>query len=395
MRIIILGGGISGLSAAYYARQRYPDALIQVLEATDRLGGTIATCSFGSFSYEKGPRTFVRSRAEHLLQLIEEMGLTSRIVSKPSAKRYLWHRGALRTFSSIALRFIPTLLKEVLTPASPRMDESIYDFGARRLSPALADILLDPMTLGIFAGDIRKLSIHETFPFLPAWEREGKSILRGMLTSPKTGGLFTLQGGLSTLVNALQERLAVEFYYNTPVQEIRPDGVVAAGKFFPGDRMISALPGPVLGQLTQNWPDFPAASLWVIHAAFNEEIPVCKNGYGYLIPTQEKESVMGVVFDSAQFLTCMIRDQGDFSWAKNQALSALQRHLNILQSPIFLDGHLAQDAIPQFEVGYAKRLKNFLTALSAHYPSLKVVGNYLQGASVDACIAASKKIFMN
>ena len=91
MKIVILGGGISALSAAWYLQNQNPSAEITLLEKENRLGGWIET---GPFQFEKGPRTFLVARSRALLHLIEEVGLKDDLLfSHPStSRRFLWHR---------------------------------------------------------------------------------------------------------------------------------------------------------------------------------------------------------------------------------------------------------------------------------------------------------------
>ncbi len=406
MKIAILGGGISGLSAAWYAKKRYPHARIQLFEQSNRLGGVVDSGVFHGLLYEKGPRTFVFSRSSHLLELLEDLGMSHEIFpcSSLAKKRYLWHRGKLRGLSSFMVPLIFGLLKELFVSSKDVDDESVYDFALRKFNRKVAELLLDPMALGIYAADIRQLSLKSSFPFLYEWDRQGISLLRAFASSDssKKKGLFTLQRGLFSLIETLKNRMDLEIFYETPVTALMENGVVAGGSFFPADMIVSALPGAVLGNLSGLWQDFSSTSLWVVQCAFERDV-LLKNGFGYLIPTMEKESVLGCVFDSSIFpragdccfLTVMLRNLGDASWAEKEALLTLKKHLKIEKAPIFISSYLAKDAIPFFKVGYAKRLSFFLQDLKIKYPRLHVCGNYVDGVSVDSCIHSSQKIFIN
>lgn len=408
-KILILGGGISGLSAAWYLKKQNPHSKITLLEASSRLGGVIRTdCHQGSV-FEKGPRTFAVSRSPHLLTLIEEAGLQEEILySDPSsAHRYLWHQGALRSIKGFLPTLFLSLIKEAFVPKKTLEDETIYDYSLRRFNAKIAETLFDPMASGIYAGDIRKLSLRSCLPFLYEWEQAGDSVLKKMFFRKKTDSrLFTLQRGIQSLIDAMEKKLDIEIVLNCPVEKILKEGIEAGGKFWGGDRILSALPGPVLSSLTNLWPNFPSNSLWVVNVAFSEFI-LPKAGFGYLVPSRERESVLGMVWDSSIFLkressfptivTAMVRNLGDEAWAKDQALRALKTHLGCQQSPQFCEATLAENAIPQFEIGYRKSLERFQSDLQKEYPSLRLTGNYLSGVSVDACIQCSfdlsKKMF--
>lgn len=400
MRILILGGGISGLSAAWYLRKRYSGAKITLLERENRLGGWIQTVD----SFEKGPRTFPFSRCPSLLELIEDLGLKDEIVSSDPAasKRYLWIGGRLRTLGSLLPALIPSLVREPFIRRKKEGDESIRDFAVRRFGRRAAETLFDPMALGIFAGDIRSLSLSSCFPALREWEQKYGSVIRALLVQKKRKapcGLFTLKRGMGSLIEALQKKIPAEILVSSPVEAIEKDGVVSNGRFIGADRIVSALPGPAIGRLTGSWTDFSAATIWVVNCAYPGNV-LPKKGYGYLVPTMEREPLLGMIWDSSLFpnpagetrITAMLRPYGDAAWAKRVACDCLKRHLRIERLPSRIEPFLASEAIPQFEVGFAERLSRFKAELKHPFPNLALIGNYLEGASVDACVKAAKNL---
>ena len=389
MKILILGGGISGLTAAWAYRKKYPDAKITLLEKERRLGGWIQTSLTGGCLFEQGPRTFSTSRCKRLLELIREMGLEKDLIfSHPDAKkRFLWSGGKLKSVSSFLPRLLLPLLLEPFQPKGVKDDESIYDFAARRFGVFAAETLFDPLTLGIYGGDIRKLSIRSCFPWLFFKEQK-----RGfVLMKPGAGGpLFTLQGGMSQLIERLAERAQVDVQFGSQVEEIRQNGVIANGTFYPAEKIVSALPGHVIGALTGLWTDFPQKDLWIVQLAYQGDI-LPKKGFGYLVPTKEGENLLGMIWDSSVFpqqnRTQETRVTGMMRKGSVEALQeAMARHLKVFDRPFFSTATLAKGAIPQFEVGYHKRLAQFQEEMSAHFPQTILVGNYLKGPSVDACI---------
>ncbi len=350
MKVLILGGGITGLSAAWFITQKYPHAHVTLLEKEGRLGGWIRSSREGGFFFEKGPRTFVYSRSPHLLALIRSLGLE--IFHSPPQKRYLFHKGKLRSLSSFIPGLLPYLVRELFIPPTQVEDESIYDFAARRFSPHIAETFFDPLTLGIYGGDIRKLSLRCCFPSLYQAERQKGSVVRSLLFRKKSKepqGLFTLQGGMETLIAALQKRLPIEIVLHCPVESIESKQVIAGGKKWEADHIVNALPLP-----------FPAQSLWVVNLAYAGDV-LRKKGYGYLVPSQEKQPILGTIFDSSIFpqqnvqgetrLTTMVRPEEKEPLAV--ALQAARQHLGISAQPLFTAAYLAKEAIPQFPVGCA------------------------------------------
>jgi oxygen-dependent protoporphyrinogen oxidase len=361
MKVLILGGGIAGLSAAWHLSRKRPEAQITLLEKEGRLGGWIRTSHEGGFLFEQGPRTFPLSHF-HLLNLIRELGLE--IITSGSQKRYIYTDGHLRSIGSFLPSLIPYLLREPFIPRGTTEDESIYSFAARRFSPKIAETLFDPMTLGIYAGDIRELSMRACFPTLFQSERKKGSLVRAFLSSlitPKQQkGLFTLPGGMETLIHALQKQLSIEIVLNCPVESIGANTVTAGGRVWQADQVISALP-----------LQCPRKSLWVVNLAYEGDV-LPQKGFGYLIPSKERESLLGVIFDSATFpqqntgnetrLTAMVRAETADPLAT--AIETIGRHLGISAPPIYTSAFFAKDAIPQFEVGC----------------------NYSEGLSVNDCI---------
>ncbi len=403
MDVVILGGGISGLSAAWFYHKKHPHHRITLLEKSSRLGGWIETVSGEGFSFEKGPRTLSCSRSPKLLELIHELGLQPNLFfSSPEAKRrFLWKGGKLRSLQS----FWPSLLwagfKEAfLTPAQNLEDESIYEFASRRFGSKIADDFFDPLTLGIYAGDIRKLSIRSCFPSLWLAERKHGSVVRSFFKKKKKGpsGLFTLEGGLSALIEKLEKILPIQIVKECEVLAISPKILTSQG-IFPADQILSALPAHEISRLTQIPLQIPYRSIWVVHMGFSTPV-LPKKGFGYLVPTKEKENLLGMVWDSSIFapekrtrLTAMIREE-----AKNpldDALSALEHHLNILQTPEYISSHLASHAVPQCEVGHEAKIFQFERLVREHFPHLSLTGNYLEGTSLEACVARSSKIVAN
>jgi oxygen-dependent protoporphyrinogen oxidase len=353
MRALILGGGITGLSAAWFLKKKNPNAEITLLEKSDRVGGWIRTDREGDFLFEKGPRTFPLGRCPLLLEMMQELRLNI-LYAKPQ-KRYLWKKGKLHSLGSQLPWLLPYLLREPFVKKSIVEDESIYDFAVRRFGVKVAEEIFDPMTLGIYAGDMRKLSIRSCFPSLFSAEREKGSVLKAFF-GVKSQGLFTLEAGMESLVEALKK--GIDIVTQCKVEAIGKNEVTAGGKIWKADRILSALP-----------PQLPAKSIWVVNVGFNREV-LQKRGYGYLIPTREGQSVLGVIWDSSIFplqgqtkMTVMLREE-----EKNPLEAALQ-HLS-LGKPDQASVFFAEKAIPQMEVGCS----------------------YFEGISVEACIERGKKL---
>ena len=193
-KIIILGGGISGLSLLWSLKKKHgKQADVILLEKTSRVGGWIRTVKKEGFLFEKGPRSCrTQGHGRATLRLIEELGLQKQVIQADASAhhRYLYFQQHLQKipssflsflFSPLTRKIIPHLLKEWLVPKAREEDETVHDFFSRRISREAAETFVNSLTLGIYACDSRKLSIKSCFPSIYAWEQQYGSLLKGAL----------------------------------------------------------------------------------------------------------------------------------------------------------------------------------------------------------------------
>ncbi len=239
--IIIVGAGITGLSAGFeLAKRGLP---FRIIEAAGRPGGLIRTEEAGGFTIEAGPDSMLAQKPA-ALELCESLGLTSRLIStSPPRTAFVLKRGQLHRLPLLAVLGIPTTLAGIASygllslPARARLaveaaiprgghaDESVGSFFRRRFGKDTVGLIAEPLLGGIHAGNIESLSMRSLFPrFLDAEARTG-SVLKSFRAAPSgqsTQGLFrSLAGGMSELVNALERRLPADaIHYSSPVLEI-------------------------------------------------------------------------------------------------------------------------------------------------------------------------------
>ncbi|WP_172193744.1 protoporphyrinogen oxidase [Saccharibacillus qingshengii] len=266
-KVVILGGGISGLSAAYYlqkeAVQQGISLEITVVEADNRLGGRLQTQRKDGFLIEKGPDAFL-ARKPAIMELTDELGLTERLMpTNPDAKTsYILHKGRMHPMPMGFILGIPTKLSPfirtgLISPLGKLRaaldffkparrigeDEALGDFIERRLGREVLEQITEPLLAGIYAGDTRSLSVMATFPQFKAMEANSGSLIKGMArgggrpkpqTAKKTSGVspndgssavrsarksggagaavgksmfLSYRGGLSELIARLEEKL--------------------------------------------------------------------------------------------------------------------------------------------------------------------------------------------
>jgi protoporphyrinogen/coproporphyrinogen III oxidase len=228
-RVVVVGGGITGLAAAYELNTR--GISFALLEASSRLGGLIRTERANGYTIDSGADSILAQKPA-ALALCEELGLAGRLMtSTPPRTAYVHARGKLHPLPSPSVFGIPTtdrglasyeLLPEPAraeierlasqdAPTASTSDESVADFFRRQFGPDTVSLIAEPLLGGIHAGDVERLSIESVAPRLAHAAAESGSALRAFRRSnvaPDTEGMFrALRDGMGELVSAIAERL--------------------------------------------------------------------------------------------------------------------------------------------------------------------------------------------
>ena len=439
-KILILGAGISGLSAAWYLSRTGLPLEITILEKSPRAGGWLHTDHTTGFHFEKGPRTFKVDKCPSTMRLIAELGLKEEVIwseAKPH-HRYLWLAGELHRFptnplsflfSPITKGFAKALLSEWKQPVKIG-DETVWEFVLRRFNYDVARLFFDPLVIGIFGGDIRKISVKACFPKLKSWEEKYGSVTKGFLAQRKEkrgqskysqdvegiplSAIFSFRGGIEQLTQSIASQIPATICYNTEAREIRVDKdkivVKTEKEEFSADALFCALPVKETGHLfehllpemSREFSKIHSEGIAVVNVGYDANVlPV--EGFGYLTPTYENEDILGVVFDSSVFsehnrknqetrLTIKIEDNGrSEEFYIDAALKGIRRHLGISMTPQAISFKRTHRAIPQYGVGHLEKMVELKSQFKAKLPNCHLVGNYLSGVSVDQCIATSKE----
>jgi len=363
--IVIVGGGIAGLSAAYYASKRSPDAQITLLESDDRWGGKITTdrvtFDHGQFIIEGGPDTFLATKPWGIA-LCQELGLSDRLHGTNPHKKntYVLNRNHLLPLPDGLAMMIPTNIEAILKtrlvswfskvrmgldfllPAKPvNGDESLGSFVSRRLGREAYENLIEPLMSGIYAGDGDVLSLASTFPYLRDLELKYGSLARGALEMRKKSmgmqslpplnqrqessdsipgsrsAFLTPTTGLAEIVEALVAYLKennVDLRLNSGVVLIsQPDTwhlTLDTGDTLQADSIILATPAFISGallasfdpSLASNLRSIPYASTATVSLAYRQsDLPRDLDGYGYVIPRRERRRALACTWTSTKF----------------------------------------------------------------------------------------------
>lgn len=257
--VAVLGGGISGLAAAYKLTQIHPaPKRIVLFEAASRLGGWIhSSRNEDGVVYEHGPRTLrpVGESGMTILNLAQELGLQKQVMNvsfgHPSSRnRYIYVDSKLvrlpteisslfKTAPPFRKPLLAAGLRDLFTRKSSKEDESMFDFVSRRLGPDIAEFAIDPLVRGVCAGDSKEISVKFLLKSLKDAEQNYGRVTIGLIanalrkTPPSTSPisdlakkaqmekwpLWSLQGGLQSLPEALAEKAAiagVELFVESP-----------------------------------------------------------------------------------------------------------------------------------------------------------------------------------
>jgi oxygen-dependent protoporphyrinogen oxidase len=427
-RVAIVGAGISGLTAAFYLRQRgFP---VTVFEASERVGGMIDTVCHCGYLTESGPNTIMTGSAA-VPALIRDLGLESRrqVPSAAAAKRYIVRDGRLMALPMSPRGAITTgllswsaklrVLAEPFVGKSASEDESLAEFVERRLGREFLDYLLDPFVAGVFAGVPEQLSVRHAFPKMAALEANYGSLIKGAFLGAKERRLrnaplksepkmFSFDGGLRVLPDTLAERLEDAVRLKCPV-----DGMERSED---GWRLFSAAGTETFGTVLFC---SPAYRLLHIDAGFRQVYypPIARiafgfrgsqvahplDGFGALVPKKESLNILGVLFSSSMFenrapkehvlLTVFaggarqpeLLDETAGQIAK-LALEDLRHLLGVTGAPAFVDSAKIERSIPQYTVGYGA-VRNMMEAIEARSPGVFFAGSFRHGISVSDSIA--------
>jgi protoporphyrinogen/coproporphyrinogen III oxidase len=448
-RIVIIGGGIAGLAAAYRCEQMAGDVAVTLIEREPRLGGKILTERVDGFVVEGAPDSFL-ARKPRGVGLCEALGLAEQLHGRrpEHEKTFVRRHGQLHRLPSGLTGMIPTnldalanstlispagrerLAQEATLPPTPANgDESVAHFVTRRLGREVYEQLVEPLMSGIYAGDGEQLSLAATFPQLRQLELKHGSLLKGLSAGQPVGSgqaayppFISLPGGMATLVDAIVGRLThTELRTGVAVERVGRDGdhytvVQADGRSVAADAVILATPAfvtarlladldPLLADLHTQIPYASSAIITLAFAAGDWSHPL--DGYGYVIPQVEDTDLLACTWTSSKWAgrapagATLIRvyagryGRRDVTQLDDAELLALARAevestLGIAATPVRTWVHRWPNAMPQYLLGHTERLAQ-IEARLAKTSGLHLAGAAYRGVGIPDCIESGER----
>jgi oxygen-dependent protoporphyrinogen oxidase len=350
-RVIVIGGGITGLSAAHrlseIGRDKNLNLEITLLEKSDRIGGVISTTERDGFTIEEGPDSFITSKPWGL-NLSSRLGLENELIETNREKRrtYILNRGKLVPLPEGFFMLAPTrimpflrtplfswrgkarMLMDLVLPKNPRPDESLTSFVTRRLGREALERAAQPMISGIYTADPDRLSLRATMPQILEMEERYGSVIKGMYQSYRSrkksagvesGARYSLfvsyKNGMKTLVEALVKKIpAVSIKTGVTVEGVKEayDGwEVATGEgILDAAGVVVTTPAYITAGILENAAfecaarlrEIEYASSAVVILAYKKgDVEAALDGLGFVVPRLENSGMIACSFSSEKF----------------------------------------------------------------------------------------------
>lgn len=350
MSVAVLGGGLGGLSTAFYLTRKFPNYKITLIESSKRTGGWIKSRKLkNGVVFEQAARTIRPGGipGQNTLALIDQLNLQNEINPllsiHPAAKnRMIYANGKLHLlpnslssllkkqepFSKPLLRY---LINDLFASKEKLEDDSLYNFSLRRFGPEFTDYLISTMVCGISGSNSKEITVKFLMRQLFEYEQQYGSIASGLVRNifkktPKTNGtlselemrakrdrwsIFSLNNGLETLTTALHDNILknnVDVVLNEHCEELNlsSSGVkLSCGKNYEVNHLVSTIPARSLGKLLENQHPqlaqllnkIPTVSMAVVNLYYKENL-LKDLAFGFLVPPKEKLPILGVIYDS-------------------------------------------------------------------------------------------------
>jgi oxygen-dependent protoporphyrinogen oxidase len=450
IRVAIIGGGISGLAAAFALEQHRRAGKVEytLYEGSPRLGGVLRTEHIQGCIVEAGPDSFITEKP-WVAELCRTLGLGDQLIGSNDATRktYILLRGRLLPMPDGLMFMVPTkilptgfsplfswttklrMARELFqAPRATNGDESVASFIARHYGVEMVDRLADPLLSGIYGGEAANLSMQAVMPRFAEMERTHGSLGRAMLAARKktparatAPPLFTsLKNGMQHLVNTLVPQLNQScLLMNTAVESVQVHAggwninTAKGAEHF--EAIILAVPAPIAANVLSTCS--PELSRELASIEYTSSINVALGydgavrralpaGFGFLVPRSEGRRMLAATFVHNKFphrapndralLRCFFAgSNAENIWQlSDEAIIAtarkeLQQILGLRSTPLFARVYKWNSAMAQYGVGHLERLKR-IERLRRQLPGLALAGNAYRGIGIPDCVRSGQ-----
>jgi len=446
-RVVIVGGGISGLSTAYYLAKAGVGSTI--LESRPRLGGVIQTEHVDGCTIEAGPDSFISAKPA-AMELIRELGLAGEVIGSNDRlrKTYVRKNGRLMPLPDGLMMMVPTKILPLLTtgllswstklrmgmelfhaPKPKPGDESVAEFIEEHYGAEAVDYLAEPLLAGIYGGSPREMSVTSVLPrFVELANRYG-SLTRGVLaerakakSNATLAPLFrTLKGGLGQMIDAIIAAIRGKLEVRQcRAQTVERSGagfrVKMDGDWLEADRLVVAceahsasalLPG-VDARLAELLGTVPYSSSMTVALGFDAaDFRPPPEGHGFLVPKKERRRLLGCTWVGTKFpyrvpedkivARCFLggmEDAGVLAESDDAILATVTSELReiagVTAPPRFTRVFRWPRSMAQYPVGHPQRLAE-MEARTRAIPGLCLAGNAYQGIGIPDCIRMGRQ----
>jgi protoporphyrinogen/coproporphyrinogen III oxidase len=444
--IAIIGGGITGLAAAYevkhWAEENNHPLISELFEESKTVGGKIVTDIIeneeGKFLLEQGPDSFLAQKP-WALELAKQLGLKHELQETNSHQRHVFvlRRGQLRKIPDgmmlmVPTRFWPFVTTSVLSWSGklraafeifiPQKqndeDESVAQFIQRRLGKEIFNYIGEPLLSGIYSADSSRQSLHATFPQFAEMEKIHGSLIRGMLSAPKNTNkspFISFKNGMHTLVMALEKKLQGSIKLNSKIKSvILKDNelyqlILSNGQTRYAKAIIVTTPAISCANLLDIIS--PKASAYLrnlrvspsgcIYFAFRKlDVDHSLKGFGFVVPASERRAINAITWVSSKLENRSpsgailfrvffgghknpnIMSKSDIE-IDNIALQELKQTMKISVAPLFSKIYRNNHDNPQYEVGHLQQMEKIMSLLPQ---GIEVAGSAYGGVGIPDCV---------
>ncbi|MGH8959506.1 MAG: protoporphyrinogen oxidase [Acidimicrobiia bacterium] len=439
-RVVVIGGGISGLAAAH--RLSSSGLSVTLVEKNELLGGKVVTDQVDGFLIERGPDSFVAGKGT-VIELAAELGIAHRIISSRPEHRgsYVWSRGRLHPLPEGLLLMAPSRLgplfgssllswrgklraaADLLIPRRlAEGDESLESFVVRRLGREVLDRIAEPLIAGIHAAEPATMSLRASFPRFLEMEREHRSLIlaaraAGSKRARSSYSHFaSFKNGMGELTQALVKALEdIDLRTGVHVTRLRSTGIghlldLSDGTHLDAAGVILAAPARDSAELLGETSSTAAVAIAQIQQISTTAITLGYRkaqiprllGSGFVVPGSESQRIMGVSYLSqkwerrvpseefALLRTFIRRGAAELDRLGESVMSDLADLVGIVASPVLQKVHRWEGGLHQYTLGHLEHVARAEQAL-VNGPPLALAGAAFHGIGLNECIASGQR----